>query len=214
MIKYHFSFFILIIFSSLASFSFAKEVNDLDKKKGATACTNIELKIQRLECFDTVFSTPIYGRRSNTDKSKSWIRATTSELKRLSGSQPLLSVAENNADVWITIPATNPKKLDAPLLILSCISGISRIELALSEPIDDGRVKVSLGTTETNFWRNDDSGLLLSSGRGVVAIHHIKRMLLTNELVIHSNSPAIDGLHFETDSLVDVIQSVRERCNW
>jgi type VI secretion system protein VasI len=214
MIKYCLSVLILIFFLSTASFSIAQEINNTGKIKEATICTSIKLKIQRLECFDTVFSTPIYGKRSNTDKPKSWIRATTSELKRVSGSQPLLSIAENNADVWITIPAINTKELDAPLLILSCISGISRIELALSEPINDGRVKISLGTTEADFWRNDDSGLLLSSGRGVVAIHHIKKMLLTNELVIRSNSPAIDGLQFETDSLIDVIQSVRERCNW
>lgn len=188
---------------------------DDNRIKKANQCTKLEQKIQRLACFDNVFSTPIYGVKNNTNKPKAWSRAIDSELKRESGHAPLLTVSKNAADLWVTMPATNSELQDAPpLLILSCIGGLSRVELALRKPLKEGRVQISLGANKAELWRSDDSGLLLSSARGVAAFKHIKNLLAINSATIRSNNLAIDGLKFSAINLRAALNPVRERCGW
>jgi type VI secretion system protein VasI len=208
----YFSISFFCLFSN-AIFSAEEIVNQ--KNKEATLCTKIEQKIQRLTCFDSIFSTPIYGVKYNTNKPKSWIRATSSESKREARVEPLLTLDEKSSDLWITIPAINIKEgIAPPLLILSCISGISRIELALYSPLDKGRVKIYLKANVEEYWRSDDTGFLLSSRRGDFAKDHIKDLLLKDELIVHSDNSLINGVKFSTLNLKAVLSSVRERCSW
>lgn len=205
-----------VLLFDFSSSIIAAENNESSKAVKAQSCTKIELKIQRLVCFDDIFSTPIYGIKKANDKPESWIRAKTSELKRQSGLEPILTVSENTADIWVTMPAVNSSydNSSSPLLLLSCIGGISRIDLVLSEPVSEGRVNISLGSTSAEPWRSDDSGLVISSGRGTVAIKHIETILSTVDLAIRSNSPLIDGLKFDTRKINEVIEPLRERCGW
>lgn len=192
--------------------SFSSEKND---NKKAMVCTKIEQKIQRLICFDNVFSTPIYGVKYNTDKPKSWIRATKRELERGSRVEPLLTLDDKSSDIWVTIPAVNIKNdITPPVLILSCIGGISRIELALYEPLERGRVKIFFKNNVEESWRSDDTGFLLSSRRGDFAKKSIKNILLKDELTISSDYSLIDGLKFSTLGLNTILSPIRERCSW
>lgn len=213
MLKYSFcSMFFLCVFSNSI---LAVEKTDSIKIKEATSCITIEQKIQRLICFDEVFSTPIYGVKYHSDKPKFWLRATDNELNRNSGVEPLLTLDKKSSDVLVTIPARNVKEgIMPPLLVLSCIGGISRVEFALHNALQTGRVTISLKDNVEELWRSDDSGFLLSARRGAVAKKYIQDILLKNELLIRSDNTSINGLRFSTLNLKAVLSPVRERCGW
>ncbi|MEI8630931.1 type VI secretion system-associated protein TagO [Vibrio sp. PP-XX7] len=97
--------------------------------------------------------------------------------------------------------------------MMSCIDRISRIDLALPQAIPDPRVKLSVKNA-TQYWRSDDTGLLLSSGRGIPAIHLMEKIASQKQTVLHSNSTVVDGLVFDTHQLEKALTPLKQRCGW
>ncbi|GGN39239.1 MULTISPECIES: type VI secretion system-associated protein VasI [Marinomonas] len=202
---------LLVIFCQVSTQAFAKN-NDNELLEKATRCTQETMNFARLTCFDKVFSTPVHI-PVISDKPDAWLRAKASEMARVGNNDPMLTL--DGDDRWITIPASN-KENEAlfPALMFSCISGISRLEMALPEALEDGRVDIALGGSSSQLWRSDDTGFLIASGRGFIAINQIKSILSSPNLVVRSNNPSIDGLQFDTKTLNDTIKPLREQCGW
>ncbi|WP_137170280.1 type VI secretion system-associated protein VasI [Marinomonas sp. FW-1] len=202
---------LLVICLQVSTQVFANN-NDSELLKKAARCTEEAMNFARLTCFDEVFSTPAHIPVIN-DKPDAWLRAKASEMARVGNNDPMLTL--DGDDKWITVPAVNKDSGELfPALIFSCINNISRLEMALPNELEDGRVDVTFGDSSAQLWRSDDTGFLISSGRGFIAINQIKTILSSSSLVVRSNSPSIDGLQFNTNKLNDTIKPLRKQCGW
>lgn len=202
---------LLVVFWQVSTQAFANN-NDNELLDKASRCTEEVMNFARLTCFDKVFSTPAHI-PVVSDKPDAWLRAKASEMARVGNNDPMLTL--DGDDKWITIPALNKGSEDLfPALIFSCISGISRLEMALPDELEDGRVNVAFGDSSAQLWRSDDTGFLIASGRGFIAINQIKSILSSSNLVVRSNNPSIDGLQFDTGKLNDTIKPLRKQCGW
>jgi type VI secretion system protein VasI len=189
----------------------------------AGQCREVKERLERLRCFDRVFKTPVERmhviQRVRQQAPVSWIRAFDAADKTRQG-EVMHVVSQGNGaagDAWLTLIASNDtsrfEKGQKPILMMSCIHNISRIDLAFPKAIPDARVKLSIGHS-AQYWRSDDSGLLLSSGRGIPAIGLMKEMIKHRQIVLRSNSASVDGLLFDTSQLSDGLVPLRKRCGW
>lgn len=200
------------VFASVATN--ATELSAVDLKS-AQQCTSISERLERLNCFDQLFQTPtqLNDNRKADDKPQAWHTAFDTSM----GSEPLNVVekgSEKEGDAWLTLTAKHADKDTAPVLMMSCINNISRIELALPLALEDARIRVSIAGGPTQSWRSDDLGVLFSSARGIPAISMMKAMSKDARLELRSNSPAVDGLKFDASGLSQALKPLRSRCGW
>ncbi|SJN58205.1 hypothetical protein VR7878_02714 [Vibrio ruber DSM 16370] len=184
----------------------------------ANQCRSVSERLERLRCFDRVFETPLHLtplKEQKVGASESWLHAMDS-LAEL-GEGKMMHLTEQGDDAWLILLASNPASQFAddkkPVLMMSCIHRISRVELALPSEIPDARAKVTI-QRETQYWRSDDAGLLLSSGRGMPAISLMRIMAGQDKTVLRSNSKTVDGLTFDTTGLSEALKPLRTRCDW
>ncbi|RZP71721.1 type VI secretion system-associated protein TagO [Vibrio vulnificus] len=185
----------------------------------AEQCRNITTRLERLACFDRAFSiSPAKMIVSPTNPyPREWKRAMAAiELPAYQRGW----ILENEGDgrgssAWIALPAQNVLTDDQgpPVLLLSCINNLSRIELALPQAVVDARIQISVHQ-KTQFWRSDDSGVLFSSARGMPAIEMMRLVASESRLLLRSNASFADGLQFDTQGLNEALNSLRERCGW
>ena len=202
---------LLVIFSQVSTHVMAQSEQEGLLEK-ANRCTQETVNFARLSCFDKVFSTPVHI-PVPSDKPEAWLRAQASEMDRVDNNDPMLTL--DGDDRWVTVPALNKdSNAQLPALMFSCISGISRLEMALPEALEEGRVSISFGNSSSQLWRSDDTGYLIASGRGFIAIKQMKTILSSPSLVVRSNNPSIDGLRFDTNNLSEKITPLRKQCGW
>ncbi|AGH81620.1 hypothetical protein PCNPT3_08410 [Psychromonas sp. CNPT3] len=208
-------------------------------------CTKIEGRLQRLKCFDETFNTPIEYMQQKTKviitptRSEVWKRAFTGESTRKNKRGFNLTYADINnkkADMWLTATSkgvyhSDPSSLlllakpltektsknkQLPILMLSCLDNISRVEIVLPKAIKSARIGITIpgNPALTQIWSSDNSGFIIRSGRGLTAIEIMKTMLDNTQLVFRSNSAEIDGLYFDTKDLSQSIKPLRKACRW
>ena len=214
--------FILTFGVSLSAyFSVASAAEDV--LDDAQYCTVIASRLDRLNCFDALFKTPL--KISNppsltSNAPPSWQRAFESLSQYAEGDTRHLTIKgdSNKGNAWITLLALNQKTSfegnAKPVLLMSCIDNLSRVELVFPTAIDDSHVQISMANTSAQSWRSDDSGLLFSSGRGMPAIEMMKAIARQQRLVLRSNSPFVDGLQFDVVELSQSLGALRTRCGW
>ncbi len=188
----------------------------LERLGQAQQCTSIAERLERLNCFDQLFNTPMVMVRNEDvadDKPQAWHMAFDST----SDNQVLNLVkngSEESGDAWLTLRARHVEGEQAPVLLMSCINNISRIELALPEAMDAARIRVSIARGPAQSWRSDDVGVLYSSAQGMPAIAMMKAMSKDSRLILRSNAPQVDGLHFDTAQLSQALIPLKTRCGW
>lgn len=202
----------------LSASAWAQESNALVMQ--AEQCRAITGRLERLACFDHVFQTPVDEVASAPKQNvpPSWQRA----MQAAGGSDAaMVLVTEGEgkgSNAWVTLKALNRTtrfEHDAkPILMMSCIDNLSRVELALPSSVDDARIQVSVANAPPEYLRSDDSGVLMSSARGIPAIEMMKSMARAPRLVLRSNAPFADGLQFDAGELNDALSALRERCGW
>ncbi|MGF1908684.1 type VI secretion system-associated protein TagO [Vibrio kasasachensis] len=189
----------------------------------AQQCTEITSRLDRLSCFDALFNTPanvLSNPLPHSDVPISWQRAFDSLNQYQTGDVSHLTTQGNSdkGNAWVTLMALNKNTGFAgntkPVLLLSCIDNLSRVELAFPSAIDDPKVQISIVGMPAQSWRSDDLGLLFSSGRGMPAIAMMKAMAKQNRLVLRSNSPLVDGLWFDASNLSTLQTALQMRCGW
>ncbi|MCG9649420.1 type VI secretion system-associated protein TagO [Vibrio brasiliensis] len=208
----------LVLLAAMSGFTFSanagQQSDDSLVIKGQQ-CSLISERLERLSCFDAVFQTPTASNRStiSDDKPQAWHTA----FDTADGNAPL-SIVENGSDkegdAWLTLTANHAEGDSAPVLMMSCINKISRIELALPQAIEDGRIRVSIAGGPNQSWRSDDIGVLFSSARGLPAISMMKVMSRQARLTLRSNSQVVDGLQFDTTGLNQALKPLRTKCGW
>lgn len=198
-------------------------IEQVDIAPGPEACTQIESRLERLACFDRLFGTPVSA-SSTPDHSRTeeipheYRMAQASEARRQSG---VGFIAGHDDDatrkLWLTAPAIGSLP-PRPVLMLSCIDDISRVELMLPEKLDGGWVQLKLGNqagkSETQRWMSDDSGHVLRSGRGLPAIRAMKAMLGGETIELVASNEKINGLRFDGLDLARQLAPLRKQCRW
>ncbi|CAM3876451.1 hypothetical protein VA7868_00530 [Vibrio aerogenes CECT 7868] len=220
------SLFISLILLIHTALVHAQDAPESDSKlliEKAKQCRDVTERLDRLRCFDRVFDTPLMHIPKiveHNQASVGWIRAMESAAKTQDGSMMNLTVQgteDEHGNAWLTLLALNDQgrfsKDQKAVLMMSCIDKISRIDLALPEAIPEARVKVSVHGT-TQYWRSDDAGLLLSSGRGMPAISLMRKIASQSSIALRSNAVKVDGLSFDTHELKQALKPLRKRCGW
>ncbi|TFH91178.1 type VI secretion system-associated protein TagO [Vibrio ouci] len=178
-------------------------------------CRIIAKRLERLRCFDQLFDTPVAlkGQSHEPDKPKVWMLAYPQ-----SGAEndlaPVLNESDSGEDAWVTLSALPQGEVDSPVLVMSCMDEISRVQLALPKPLIDARISVSVAQGQREYWRSDDEGVVFSSAQGLPAIELMKRMAQQRKVTLRSNSETVDGLQFDTVALQAALSPLRQRCRW
>ncbi|KOO16517.1 type VI secretion protein [Vibrio xuii] len=181
----------------------------------ADQCRIIAKRLERLRCFDQLFDTPVAlkGDKRESDKPKVWMLAYP-ENKTGNALGPTLNESDSGEDAWVTLSALPQGEADSPVLVMSCMDEISRVQLALPKPLIDARISVSVAQGQRESWRSDDEGVVFSSAQGLPAIELMKRMAQQRKVTLRSNSDTVDGLQFDTVALQAALRPLRQRCRW
>ncbi|WP_232312754.1 type VI secretion system-associated protein VasI [Enterovibrio coralii] len=203
-------------------FSYAVEPTD-KRIEQARVCTTVANRLARLSCFDGVFDTPVGEQMTSQftpEKAPSWHLAKQSEAKRGEREEGLLlnqADAKGEAsEVWLTSSAISTDSTFAPILVLSCVDDISRVELAVTNSINVGRVTITTYAqgSDTRAWTSDESGYVLSAGRGLPAIELMKSMLNASTVFVRSNHKEVTEARFDISNIRSVIKPLRKSCGW
>ncbi|WP_240671614.1 type VI secretion system-associated protein VasI [Enterovibrio baiacu] len=194
--------------------------------KQAQTCSAIPTRLERLACFDGVFNTPVDADNEQTIaniKPEAYQRAHASEAARSEGEQGFVvrytDPEDHSKGIWMTataIPDRGQQREDMPILMLSCIDSISRMELVLPTTTSAGKatVLVSGSFAVTDRWLSDDSGTIMHAGRGIPAINVMKALMSSSGSVLRSELDEIGNLTFDTEGLTSSIRPMRNTCRW
>ncbi|SAK75946.1 hypothetical protein AWB80_04402 [Caballeronia pedi] len=210
-------------------------------------CTSIASPVRRLACFDAAAGTPpehadpkadstvapsapaavsdadLQARSAPAGRSAIAALVQRNEAERRGAStQFLLSrVATDDSDgaqMIISAPALG-SAAPRPYLVVSCISGITRLQLLTSELVSSNRMRMRLfldgkPLSDATTWQVLDTGDVVDAGRGLVAIDLVRRLSDGARLRIESDYPQADGLMFDATGLKALIAQEREACHW
>jgi len=211
----------LVWWLSLAVFSAPSfAVVEQQQMLQAEQCATINVRIKRLSCFDHVFNVALNNALGDVSNQfpKSWYRAMDTANSDKSTTVLVTEGEGKGSNAWITLVALNEEtsfeQNEKPVLMMSCIDNLSRVEIALPSRVQDARVEVSVANQTGQIWRSDDAGVLMSSARGIPAINTMKAVSQQHRLLLRSNASFIDGLLFDTHELSNVIGALRQRCGW
>jgi type VI secretion system protein VasI len=195
-----------------------------------TTCRQEPSSLLRLDCYDHLL-TPAYPDFSGAlvkaqVQGEAWQRAFTQENLRDDHSANFLTQQTSGepSSVVITTPAIGivPPR---PVLMFSCIDNITRMQIALSEPLHH-EPNLSISTEKFHadvhwFLRENDS--LLESSRGLPGIDEIKQLFGASTLTIALNK-ADEGisaksepatlLTFSIDGLDKTLTPLKVACHW
>jgi type VI secretion system protein VasI len=191
----------------------------------ALTCVNIAARLERLACFDQAFNTPVAQSIASNDwllRPEAWNRAQDAEAAR--GNQPGFILhyqdpADPDAGIWLTATALTPTGManrPRPILMLSCIDNISRVELVLPVATSAGKTRITVSAQQnvTQPWISDDTGTIVRTGRGLAAIAVMKSLLFSPRATLRSDVEPLDHLTFDTRNLAEVIKPMRKTCGW
>lgn len=217
-----------------AAISVAKTIHIQDPvlKTAIDRCVKQGARLKRLACFDALFSTPTQVNSDeyvNVLRSEEWQRAWNSEAIRTTQTGFIVNSSDKDdprANIWFTQSAQSrsaKSKQDeykikfAPILMLSCMDNISRVELALPNALKKNNIDITFshhkGQMTTN-WLSDEDGMILRSGRGLDAISIMKFLTDSNRIKLRSDVSSINGLEFSTQGLSNSIALLRYACHW
>ncbi|KRA03586.1 hypothetical protein ASD71_02845 [Achromobacter sp. Root565] len=107
-----------------------------------------------------------------------------------------------------------------PLLAISCLQNISRLQLITAEPLDVSRVSIRVlldgrPISGRRPWQVLDDGTVTDAGRGLVAIEQLRHLTRASQQIqLESDHASFDGLSFDTAALDALMVQQREACHW
>ncbi|EMX6285315.1 type VI secretion system-associated protein VasI [Providencia sp. PROV257] len=182
-----------------------------------TQCRLESSQLIRLDCYDKIAlsSTPAANTSPNiAQMGKTWRQAYEHEMKRVENSAGFLVSVPENGDypVIMTIPAIGFQP-PRPVLMLSCIDNITRMQIILPNKQDAGSVIVSTDRTQfTAEWFLRENGYVLESSRGLPGIDEIKRLLNGEKLTLKLTNN--EKLTFNISGMSQEIKPLRAACHW
>ncbi|MGG4610584.1 type VI secretion system-associated protein VasI [Providencia sp. Me31A] len=182
-----------------------------------TQCRLESSQLIRLDCYDKIVLSTASEPNSLPDiaqMGKTWRQAYEHEMKRVENTAGfLVSVPEDGEyPVIMTIPAIGFQP-PRPVLMLSCIDNITRMQIILPNKQDAGSVMVSTDKTQfTAEWFLRENGYVLESSRGLPGIDEIKRLLSGEKLTLKLTNN--EKLTFNISGISQEIKPLRAACRW
>lgn len=183
------------------------------------ACRAETAPLARLDCYDhALLPVATITAPEPVTMGPAWRRAMEQEQMRDSHSTAFLltETAGDNPTVILTTPAIGHPP-PRPVLMLSCLDNITRLQVALVAPRREGENQVLLTTEAIRFdayWFLRESGYLLESSRGLAGIDEIKRLLGAESLTIGLQQGSAGNLKFSIAQLDEAIKPLRSACHW
>ncbi|RQS75663.1 type VI secretion system-associated protein TagO [Burkholderia sp. Bp8963] len=217
------------------------DTNRTPAASGATgkACTGIVSAVERLACFDAATGTPPAQTirmpeqvdTLSPDSGKALVKppeivdlVRRNEAARPAGATGFrLSRDEDELPgrwrVVISAPAMGGAAA-APILAISCLSNISRLQLLMSHPVGPNRMDIRLlldgkPISSSVPWQVLEDGTVVDAGRGLVAIEQLRYLVsAASRLQVESNYPPFSGQVFDATDLHALMKQQREACHW
>lgn len=200
--------------------SWANESMQTNLLQAVQQCREIPSVFERLTCYDqietgeksTALSTPRV-------KGEAWNRAQEQEkMREPQNLQFILSQTEPpNPRVILTTPALGYPN-SRPILMLSCIDNITRLQIALPQSIGkQPNISVRLNTERHQFssqWFVREEGFLLEASRGLEGIKEIQQLFHATRLKIQLENNEFNDLVFNIERLEEEIKPLRVACHW
>lgn len=179
-------------------------------------CRSESSPLVRLGCYDNALSAASVDNPGQLQAGPAWQRAMAQEKGRRDHSTAFL-ISEgqgNNPQVVLTTPAIGVPP-PRPVLMLSCIDNITRLQIALVGPQKDGAVTLTADSDQFNVqWFLRENGYLLESSRGLAGIDEIKRLMSAQTLTIGGTNGGLPRLTFNISQLTPALKPLRNACHW
>lgn len=215
-----------------------------DAVAAARRCTVIVSAIERLACFDAEAGTPPTATaesRAPAAAASAAAAPTAAPFERVRVPDIVGLVQRNEsrrkADyagvmllrVGDAIPGQDKVVISAPalagseprpLLAISCLQNISRLQLITAEPLDVSRVNIRVlldgrPISDRRPWQVLDDGTVTDAGRGLVALEQLRHLTrASQQMQLESDHASFDGLSFDTAALHALMAQQREACHW
>ncbi len=196
----------------------------------ADECVRIASSLDRLECFDAYFESPVYLKKNSGSNGRQsqyptvFKMALNQERSRNNNNITLLQKSYKERDdneqqrIMLTTPALSGF-IPRPILIISCVQNITRFQIGMKEKIADGEIKLNLELDgkpryTDHIWRVVGNDHLIDAGRGLPGIEFIKTLFYHQRLKFISDNSIIDGLTFDISALAEKIKPLRYSCHW
>ncbi|NHB62711.1 type VI secretion system-associated protein VasI [Photorhabdus sp. RW14-46] len=143
-----------------------------------------------------------------------WRQAMEQEMKRTDHSTGFITTQSDSLPIRVilTTPAMGVPP-PRPVLMLSCIDNITRIQIALAKPQDSGTVMMSTEITQFSAdWFLRENGYLLESSRGLPGIEELKRLMTGKTLTIKTGNG--NRMTFNISQLEQAVKPLRSACRW
>lgn len=198
-------------------------------------CTTIVSALERLACYDASAGTPptlpadeavvtpiIEPAPPIVPNIVSLVRRNESRRKDAQTGMLLLRVADalpGRSNVVISAPALNGAT-PRPLLAISCLQNISRLQLLTEQPLAVNRLNIRIlldgrPISPRRPWQVLEDGTVTDAGRGLVAIEQLRHLLRpAQQLQLESDHAPIESLSFEVTALYALMNQQREACHW
>ncbi|AHG19547.1 type VI secretion protein [Chania multitudinisentens RB-25] len=179
-------------------------------------CRSETSPLLRLDCYDNALSLLTGETINPANTGPAWQRAMEQEKGRLDHSTAFL-VSEGEGEnpmVLLTTPAIGipPPR---PVLMLSCIDNITRLQVALASPQKESSVTLTADHDRFDVqWFLRENGYLLESSRGLAGIDEIKRLMSAETLTIAGTAGGFPRLTFNISQLTQVLKPLRNACHW
>ena len=191
-------------------------------------CTRIASSLQRLACFDKLAGTPLMSQRTGSS-SQRYVPEVILEVAKLEKARPqgetrfrmvqsIEDATTGQRRVVISAPALNAKP-PKPLMAVSCIANITRLQFIVHPPTGRNQANVELIhegriVAPRQTWQVLEQGRLVDAGRGLVGIDVVRRLGSGKRLEVRSDLPQLNGLVFDSEGLFELIEIQRNACRW
>lgn len=209
-------YFIFLALFSVSSAFAQEQDNKVDPTEQALSlCREEPSQLIRLSCYDHI---NVENKQVSTfDLSamgEVWRLAIEHEMKRENHTAGFL-VSSNNEGTYpviMTIPAMGYQP-PRPVLMLSCIDNITRMQIALPKKQTAGNVLLITDKTQlSSEWFLREDGYLLEASRGIPGIDEIKQLLSSSKLTIKLAND--EQLTFNISGINEEIKPLRSACHW
>lgn len=178
------------------------------------SCRSEQSPLVRLECYDNLGREKALPPVITSEKGSIWRKAMANEAQRSDHSVSFITSqpGEGTWPVIMTAPAigTQPPR---PVLMLSCVDNITRMQLVMNSPVTQRGIQLSTQqTTFSSDWFIRENGYVLESSRGLAGIDEIKRVMTGEKLTITPESG--EPVTFDLTDLVQSIKPLRAACRW
>jgi len=206
-----------------------------DAVAAGRSCRTIVSAIERLACFDAEAGTPPATAADITAPAAAapaamvrvpdivgLVQRNESRRKADHAGVMLLRVGDaipGQDKVVISAPALTGSE-PRPLLAISCLQNISRLQLITAEPLDVSRVSIRVlldgrPISDRRPWQVVEDGTVTDAGRGLVAIEQLRHLTrASQQMQLESDHASFHGLSFDTAALHELMAQQREACHW